>query len=172
MAKASADARSTARSRRRRARESDLAAGQFEPPCPICGQPLATALVGEDAPLDPRNAYASSKVAQEFYCSNWARVTGGSVAAHALSQRLRSRHAARHALCRRRRDLHLGACAAAKRRRCSRTADSAATSSTCATSPRRRCWPARSHQSGVRAFNVGSGTPRTVGEMAQALAHR
>ena len=35
----------------------------------------------ENAPLDPRNAYASSKVAQEFYCSNWARVTGGSVAA-------------------------------------------------------------------------------------------
>jgi dTDP-L-rhamnose 4-epimerase len=26
------------------------------------------------------------------------------------------------------------------------------------------------HTSGVRAFNVGSGTPRTVGEMAQALA--
>jgi dTDP-L-rhamnose 4-epimerase len=37
--------------------------------------------VSEDTPLDPRNAYASSKVAQEFYASNWARVTGGSVAA-------------------------------------------------------------------------------------------
>ena len=35
----------------------------------------------EDAPLDPRNAYASSKVAQEFYAANWARATGGSVAA-------------------------------------------------------------------------------------------
>jgi dTDP-L-rhamnose 4-epimerase len=28
-----------------------------------------------------------------------------------------------------------------------------------------------SHGEGVRAFNVGSGTPRTVGEMAQALSH-
>jgi len=26
------------------------------------------------------------------------------------------------------------------------------------------------HTSGVRAFNVGSGTPRTVGDMASALA--
>ena len=61
--------------------EAALAAGQFEPPCPHCGAPLATALVSESAPLDPRNAYASSKVAQEFYAANWARVTGGSVAA-------------------------------------------------------------------------------------------
>ncbi|HTE82101.1 MAG TPA: NAD(P)-dependent oxidoreductase, partial [Reyranella sp.] len=61
--------------------ESALAAGQFEPPCPVCGRPVSTALVGEDAPLDPRNAYASSKTAQEFYCWNWARSTGGSVAA-------------------------------------------------------------------------------------------
>ena len=62
-------------------RESDLAAGRFEPPCPNCGQPLATGLVSESAALDPRNAYASSKAAQEFYASNWARSTGGSVAA-------------------------------------------------------------------------------------------
>ena len=61
--------------------EAELSRGQFEPPCPRCGAPLETALVTEDTPLDPRNAYASSKVAQEFYASNWARVTGGSVAA-------------------------------------------------------------------------------------------
>ena len=35
----------------------------------------------ENAPLDPRNAYATSKLAQEFYASNWARTTGGAVAA-------------------------------------------------------------------------------------------
>jgi dTDP-L-rhamnose 4-epimerase len=62
-------------------KQSDLMAGRFEPPCPLCSQPLTTDLVSESAPLDPRNAYASSKVAQEFYCSNWARVTGGLVAA-------------------------------------------------------------------------------------------
>src|SRR6201998_800240 len=55
----------------------DLAAGRFEPRCPQCAQPLATATVTEDAPLDPRNAYAASKVAQEHLASSWARMTGG-----------------------------------------------------------------------------------------------
>ena len=55
----------------------DLAAGRFEPRCPQCGQPLGTATVTEDAPLDPRNAYAASKVAQEHLAASWARMTGG-----------------------------------------------------------------------------------------------
>jgi len=56
---------------------ADLAAGRFEPRCPACGSPLVTATVGEDAPLDPRNAYAASKVAQEHLAASWARLTGG-----------------------------------------------------------------------------------------------
>jgi dTDP-L-rhamnose 4-epimerase len=55
----------------------DLAAGLFEPRCPVCGSPLVTTTVGEDAPLDPRNAYAASKVAQEHLAASWARLTGG-----------------------------------------------------------------------------------------------
>jgi len=55
----------------------DLAAGRFEPRCPRCAQPLTTATVTEDAPLDPRNAYAASKVAQEHLSASWARLTGG-----------------------------------------------------------------------------------------------
>jgi dTDP-L-rhamnose 4-epimerase len=55
----------------------DLAAGRFEPRCPSCGSPLTTATVGEDAPLDPRNAYAASKVGQEHLASSWARLTSG-----------------------------------------------------------------------------------------------
>jgi dTDP-L-rhamnose 4-epimerase len=55
----------------------DLAAGRFEPRCPHCAQPLGTATVTEDAPLDPRNAYAASKVAQEHLAASWARMTGG-----------------------------------------------------------------------------------------------
>jgi dTDP-L-rhamnose 4-epimerase len=55
----------------------DLAAGRFEPRCPRCGQPLSTTTVGEEAPLDPRNAYAASKVAQEHLAASWARLTGG-----------------------------------------------------------------------------------------------
>jgi dTDP-L-rhamnose 4-epimerase len=55
----------------------DLAAGRFEPRCPRCAQLLTTATVTEDAPLDPRNAYAASKVAQEHLSASWARLTGG-----------------------------------------------------------------------------------------------
>jgi dTDP-L-rhamnose 4-epimerase len=58
-------------------RPGDLAAGRFEPRCPRCAQPLGTATVTEDAPLDPRNAYAASKVAQEHLAASWARMTGG-----------------------------------------------------------------------------------------------
>jgi dTDP-L-rhamnose 4-epimerase len=54
----------------------DLAAGRFEPRCPQCAQPLSTTTVGEDAALDPRNAYAASKVGQEHFAASWARLTG------------------------------------------------------------------------------------------------
>jgi dTDP-L-rhamnose 4-epimerase len=59
----------------------DLSAGRFEPRCPDCGQELTTATVAESAPLDPRNAYAASKVAQEHLAATWARMTGGSAVA-------------------------------------------------------------------------------------------
>ena len=55
----------------------DLAAGLFEPRCPGCGSSLVMGTVGEEAPLDPRNAYAASKVAQEHLAASWARLTGG-----------------------------------------------------------------------------------------------
>ena len=58
-------------------RPGDLAAGRFEPRCPVCGSSLVTATVGEEAPLDPRNAYAASKVAQEHLAASWSRLTGG-----------------------------------------------------------------------------------------------
>jgi dTDP-L-rhamnose 4-epimerase len=58
-------------------RPADLTAGRFEPRCPQCAQPLTTATVGEDAALDPRNAYAASKVGQEHFAASWARLTGG-----------------------------------------------------------------------------------------------
>jgi dTDP-L-rhamnose 4-epimerase len=62
-------------------RPDDLSAGRFEPRCPDCGQQLTTATVAESAPLDPRNAYAASKVAQEHLAATWARMTGGSAVA-------------------------------------------------------------------------------------------
>ncbi len=45
--------------------------------CPRCGEELAPGLVGEDAPADPRNVYASTKLAQEHLASSWARAAGG-----------------------------------------------------------------------------------------------
>jgi dTDP-L-rhamnose 4-epimerase len=149
--------------------EAALAAGQFEPPCPICGRPLTPALVDETTPFDPRNAYASSKVAQEFYAANWARITGGSVAtlryhnvygpgmprntpyagvAAIFTSALRRGEAPTvFEDGRQRRDfVHVRDVAAATVTACEK------------------------HIDGVRAFNVGSGTPRTVGDMAIALA--
>jgi dTDP-L-rhamnose 4-epimerase len=146
-----------------------LAAGQFEPPCPVCGRPLAPELVDENAPIDPRNAYAISKAAQEFYAATWSRATGASVAAlryhnvygpgmprdtpyagvaAIFTSSLRRGEAPRvFEDGRQRRDfIHVRDVAAATVLACER------------------------HTDGFRAFNVGSGTPRTVGEMAEALA--
>jgi dTDP-L-rhamnose 4-epimerase len=60
---------------------ADLRAGRFEPPCPHCGAPLAAEAVGEDAPLDPRNVYAATKLHQEHLCASFARETGTAVTA-------------------------------------------------------------------------------------------
>ncbi|MEP7029620.1 MAG: NAD-dependent epimerase/dehydratase family protein [Pseudolabrys sp.] len=149
--------------------ETALKAGNFEPPCPVCGRNLGTKLVDENTPFDPRNAYASSKVAQEFYAANWARVTGGSVAA------LRYHNVYGPGMPR---DTPYAGVAAiftsalrrgeapqvfedgGQRRDFVHVRDvAAATVLAC-----------EKHIEGVRAFNVGSGTPRTVGDMAVALA--
>ena len=149
--------------------EAALVAGQFEPSCPHCGEPLAPALVSEDTPLDPRNAYASSKVAQEFYATNWARITGGSVA----SMRYHNVYGPGMP-----RDTPYAGVAAIftsalkrgeapkvfedgqQRRDFVHVRDvAAATVLAC-----------EEHREGVRAFNVGSGRPRTVGDMARTLA--
>ncbi|WP_405722070.1 NAD-dependent epimerase/dehydratase family protein [Streptomyces sp. NBC_01537] len=58
-------------------RVAELDAGRFEPPCPACGEPLAPGLVDEEAPADPRNVYAATKLAQEHLAAAWARATGG-----------------------------------------------------------------------------------------------
>ena len=149
--------------------QAALVAGQFEPPCPTCGRPLSPTLVDETTPFDPRNAYASSKVAQEFYAGNWARMTGGGmtalryhnvygpgmprdtpyagVAAIFTSALRRGQAPQVFEDGRQRRDfVHVRDVANATALACEKQGP------------------------GVLAFNVGSGTPRTVGEMAVALA--
>lgn len=54
----------------------ELAAGRFEPPCPRCGRPLAPERVPEDAPVDPRNVYAATKLHQEHLAAAFSRETG------------------------------------------------------------------------------------------------
>jgi dTDP-L-rhamnose 4-epimerase len=57
-------------------RAEALDAGGFEPPCPVCGEALAPGTVAEDAPLEPRSVYAATKVAQEHLCAAFSRETG------------------------------------------------------------------------------------------------
>jgi dTDP-L-rhamnose 4-epimerase len=58
---------------------ADLHAGRFEPRCPLCARSLVPQLVHEDAPIDPRSAYAVSKLTQEQLCRVWHRETGGAL---------------------------------------------------------------------------------------------
>jgi dTDP-L-rhamnose 4-epimerase len=54
---------------------ADLEAGRFDPPCPRpgCGRPVSVAAVTEDTPADPRNVYAATKLHQEHLCALWGR---------------------------------------------------------------------------------------------------
>ncbi len=58
-----------------------LRAGRFEPRCPDCERELEPYAVTEAAPLDPRNVYAATKVHQEHLCSSYSRETGVPVTA-------------------------------------------------------------------------------------------
>src|SRR3954451_22423149 len=60
-------------------RPDELTAGAFEPPCPECSLALVAELVPEDAPADPRNVYAATKLAQEHLCAAFARETAASL---------------------------------------------------------------------------------------------
>ena len=62
-------------------RREELEVGRFEPPCPSCGSDLVPEAVPEDAPIDPRNVYAATKVHQEHLCAAYAREHGSPVAA-------------------------------------------------------------------------------------------
>jgi dTDP-L-rhamnose 4-epimerase len=151
---------------------ADLAAGRFDPVCPSCGRPLTSALVEEDARLDPRSVYAATKLAQEHLSAAWARQTGGSVAAlryhnvygpgmpkdtpySGVAAIFRSALQAGRAPRvfedggQRRDFVHVSDVARANVAALEATAG---------------------RLTGLRAYNVASGRPATVGEMAAALA--
>ncbi len=54
-------------------RVADLDAGRFEPGCPRCGQALGAEAVPEDAAIDPRNVYAATKAHQEHLLAAFCR---------------------------------------------------------------------------------------------------
>ncbi|MFG3099180.1 NAD-dependent epimerase/dehydratase family protein [Streptomyces sp. NPDC048182] len=151
---------------------ADLDAGRFEPPCPVCGADLAPGLVGEDAPADPRNVYATTKLAQEHLAAAWARTTGGA----AVSLRYHNVYGPRMP-----RDTPYAGVASffrsalargeaprvfedgRQRRDFVHVRDVAAANVAALAAER----PAGT----LTAYNTGSGEPHTVGEMARALAH-
>jgi dTDP-L-rhamnose 4-epimerase len=150
-------------------RLAELDAGRFEPPCPRCGRALSPALVGEGAAVDPRNAYAASKAAQEFLAASWARATVGSAAmlryhnVYGPGLPADTPYAGVAALflsALRRGEAPQVFEDGAQRRDFVHVRDVAAAT----------VLALERHDDGVRAYNVGSGTPRTVGDLAAALA--
>ncbi|MFJ9123053.1 NAD-dependent epimerase/dehydratase family protein [Streptomyces sp. NPDC102340] len=150
---------------------ADLDAGRFEPKCPDCGAELAPGLVGEDAPVDPRNVYAATKLAQEHLAAAWARASGGT----ALSLRYHNVYGPRMP-----RDTPYAGVASffrsalargeaprvfedgRQRRDFVHVRDVAEANAV--------ALEADAEPGALRAYNAGSGTPHTVGEMASALA--
>ena len=58
-----------------------LTQGLFEPHCPRCDRELQPVAIEEVAPLDPRSVYAATKAHQEHLCLAFARETGVPVTA-------------------------------------------------------------------------------------------
>ncbi len=148
---------------------TDLAAGRFEPPCPVCGEPLGPEQVDEAAPVDPRSVYAATKVAQEHLCAVWARQTGGSVASlryhnvYGPGMPRDTPYSGVAAIFRS--ALEAGAAPrvfedGGQRRDFVHVTDVA----------RANVAALEAARPGFRAYNVASGRPATVGEMAAALA--
>ncbi|MEV5866158.1 NAD-dependent epimerase/dehydratase family protein [Streptomyces tendae] len=151
---------------------ADLDAGRFEPVCPRCGADLSPGLVGEDAPADPRNVYATTKLAQEHLAAAWARTTG----ATAVSLRYHNVYGPRMP-----RDTPYAGVASffrsalargeaprvfedgRQRRDFVHVRDVAAANVAALEA-------AGPPQGALSAYNTGSGEPHTVGEMATALA--
>ncbi|MGC0337073.1 NAD-dependent epimerase/dehydratase family protein [Streptomyces sp. SLBN-8D4] len=150
---------------------ADLDAGRFEPPCPRCGAALSPGLVDEDAPVDPRNVYAATKLTQEHLAASWARATGGSAVAlryhnvYGPGMPRDTPYAGvasffRSALAR-------GAAPrvfedGGQRRDFVHVRDVAAANLA--------ALEASSRDGALTSYNTGSGEPHTVGEMARALA--
>ena len=151
----------------------DLHSGDFEPKCPRCGAELSPGMVGEEEATDPRSVYAVTKLTQEHLAAVWADATAG----RAVSLRYHNVYGDGMP-----RDTPYAGVASffrsalergepprvfedgAQRRDFVHVDDIAAANTTALRAldslPEGR----------VRAYNTGSGTPHTIGEMATALS--
>ncbi len=62
-------------------KQADLQSGRFEPRCGACGEEPTPEPVPEDAPLDPRNVYAATKLHQEHLAGAYVRENGTALVA-------------------------------------------------------------------------------------------
>ena len=150
--------------------------GRFEPPCPHCGADLEAGLVDETAAPDPRNVYAATKLAQEHLSAAFARATGARVAAlryHNVYGPRMPRDTPYAGVA----SIFRSALAAglppqvfedgSQRRDFVHVRD-VATANLAALDAAGRESPIAAGS--LRAYNVGSGTVRTVGQLAEALS--
>jgi dTDP-L-rhamnose 4-epimerase len=154
-------------------REPDrLSAGDFDPRCPMCNGPITWAYVDEGSPFRPRTSYAASKVAQEHYAGAWCILQRGRTVAlryhnvygpglpantpysgvAAIFRSALERGEAPQVFedgCQMRDFVHVDDVALANALAVEKIAD---------------------HPVGVTPYNVASGTPFALGEMAEVLA--
>ena len=158
-------------------RSADLDAGRFEPRCERCGEPLSPALVPEEARVEPRSLYAATKLAQEHLAGSWARATGGRAAAlryHNVYGPGMPRDTPYAGVASFFRSALAGGRAprvfedGAQRRDFVHVRDVAGATVTAVEAVAGAGVPGG--PGSLRAYNVGSGTPRTIGQLASALA--
>jgi dTDP-L-rhamnose 4-epimerase len=146
----------------------DLAASRFSARCPRCHGELTAVTVDESAPLDPRNVYAATKVHQEHLCFAFSRETGVPVTAlryHNVYGPRMPRDTPYAGVA----AIFASALAAARSPRVFEDGQQLRDFVHVRDVARANRIALTRADPKVGAFNVASGTPRTVGEMAEAL---
>jgi dTDP-L-rhamnose 4-epimerase len=160
---------------------ADLESGRWDPLCSRCGSALAWEAISEDAPTDPRNVYAATKLHQEHLLAAFAREHGlGAVAlryhnVYGPRLPLDTPYAGVAALFRTR--LAAGQAPlvfedGGQTRDFVHVYDVARANAVALTSADRGTSEGTGDAVGLRAYNVASGQPTTVLGLAQALARQ
>jgi dTDP-L-rhamnose 4-epimerase len=149
-------------------RRADLEVGRFEPRCPRCGAELAPEAIPEDAATDPRNVYAATKLHQEHLAFAFARETGASLTAlryHNVYGPRMPRETPYAGVA----AIFAGALAAGHAPRVFEDGGQVRDFVHVRDVARANVLALQAPEPRPRAFNVCSGTPCSVGDMARAL---